>query len=32
MNESFYNEIKEILSSAKNKVYQTTNFTMVEAY
>ena len=32
MNASFYNEIKEILISARNKVYQTANFAMVEAY
>lgn len=32
MNESFYNEIKEILISARNKVYQTANFAMVEVY
>lgn len=32
MNEAFYKEIKEILISAKNKVYQTANFAMVEAY
>ena len=32
MNTSFYNEIKEILISARNKVYQTANFAMVEAY
>ena len=32
MNASFYNEIKEILISAINKVYQTANFAMVEAY
>ena len=31
MNASFYNEIKEILISARNKVYQTANFAMVEA-
>ena len=31
-NASFYNEIKEILISARNKVYQTANFAMVEAY
>lgn len=28
----FYKEIKEILISARNKVYQTANFAMVEAY
>ncbi|HIS46505.1 MAG TPA: cation transporting ATPase C-terminal domain-containing protein [Candidatus Scybalocola faecigallinarum] len=32
MNASFYKEIKEILISARNKVYQTANFAMVEAY
>ncbi len=32
MNTSFYNGIKEILISARNKVYQTANFAMVEAY
>ena len=32
MNASFYNEIKKILISARNKVYQTANFAMVEAY
>ena len=32
MNQNFYNEIKNILSKARNKVYQTTNFAMVEAY
>ena len=32
MNQSFYNEIKEILISARNKVYQIANFAMVEAY
>ena len=31
MKVSFYNEIKEILISARNKVYQTANFAMVEA-
>lgn len=31
MNEEFYNKIKEILISARNKVYQTANFAMVEA-
>ena len=30
MNASFYNEIKKILISARNKVYQTANFAMVE--
>ena len=28
MNEFFYKEIKEILISARNKVYQTANFAM----
>ena len=32
MNASFYNEIKEILISARTKVYQAANFAMVEAY
>lgn len=32
MNRIFYNEIKEILITARNKVYQTANFAMVEAY
>ena len=32
MNQDFYNEIKNILITAKNKVYQTANFAMVEAY
>ena len=32
MDEKFYNEIKKILISARNKVYQTANFAMVEAY
>ena len=32
MDKTFYNEIKEILISARNKVYQTANFAMVEAY
>lgn len=32
MNEIFYNEIKAVLISARNKVYQTANFAMVEAY
>lgn len=32
MNASFYNEIKEILILARNKIYQTANFAMVEAY
>ena len=32
MNKDFYNGIKEILVSARNKVYQTANFAMVEAY
>lgn len=32
MNKNFYNEIKNILSTARNKVYQSANFAMVEAY
>lgn len=32
MNEKFYNEIKNILNMARNKVYKTANFVMVEAY
>lgn len=32
MNASFYDEIKGILISARNKVYQTANSAMVEAY
>jgi predicted nuclease of restriction endonuclease-like (RecB) superfamily len=32
MNKEFYDGIKEILSTARNKVYQTANFAMVEAY
>lgn len=32
MENSFYNEIKKILVKARNKVYQTANFAMVEAY
>ena len=32
MNSNFYNEIKNILISARNKVYKTANFAMVEAY
>lgn len=32
MNQKFYNEIKDILTMARNKVYQTANFAMVEAY
>ena len=32
MNQKFYDEIKNILSTARNKVYQTANFAMVEAY
>ncbi len=32
MNSDFYNEIKNILISVRNKVYQTANFAMVEAY
>jgi hypothetical protein len=32
MNQNFYNEVKEILITARNKVYQTANFAMVETY
>ena len=32
MEQKFYNEIKNILLTARNKVYQTANFAMVEAY
>ena len=32
MNKVFYGEIKKILLDARNKVYQTANFAMVEAY
>ena len=32
MDREFYEGIKEILDSARNKVYQTANFAMVEAY
>ena len=32
MNQKFYNEVKAILITARNKVYQTANFAMVEAY
>lgn len=32
MNEKFYNEIKNILNTTRNKVYQTANFAMVEAH
>lgn len=32
MENNFYNEIKSILICARNKVYKTTNFAMVEAY
>ena len=32
MNGQFYGEIKKILTDARNKVYQTANFAMVEAY
>ena len=32
MENNFYNEIKNILISARNKVYHTANFAMVEAY
>lgn len=32
MNPKFYGEIKDILTMARNKVYQTANYAMVEAY
>ncbi len=32
MEQLFYEAIKEILLEARNKVYQTANFAMVEAY
>lgn len=32
MEQNFYDKIKKILSEARNKVYQTANFAMVEAY
>ena len=32
MEQQFYEQIKKILSDARNKVYQTANFAMVEAY
>lgn len=32
MDEKFYNEVKNILIIARNKVYKTTNFAMVEEY
>jgi len=32
MENDFYNEIKSILVNARNKVYHTANFAMVEAY
>lgn len=32
MNRNFYNEVKVILITARNKVNQTANFAMVEAY
>ena len=32
MNSKFYGEIKDILTMARNKVYQTANFAMVETY
>lgn len=32
MSMEFYSQIKEILSAARNKVYSTANFAMVEAY
>ncbi len=32
MNQQFYESIKAILQEARNRVYQTANFAMVEAY
>lgn len=32
LNQNFYNEIKTILTEARNKVYRSANFAMVEAY
>ena len=32
VDKSFYNQIKEILATARQKVYATANFAMVEAY
>ena len=32
MEQLFYEQIKKILSEARNKVYQSANFAMVEAY
>ena len=32
VNQNFYNEIRNILLTARNKVYHTANFAMVEAY
>lgn len=32
MEQQFYEQIRQILSEARNKVYQTANFAMVEAY
>lgn len=32
MEQQFYQQIKHILLEARNKVYQTANFVMVEAY
>lgn len=32
MDQKFYDEIRNILHTARNKVYQTANFAMVEAY
>ena len=32
MEQQFYEQNKRILSEARNKVYQTANFAMVEAY
>lgn len=32
MEQKFYEHIKKIISEARNKVYQTANYAMVEAY
>lgn len=32
MEQQFYEQIRQILSEARNKVYQTANFAMVEVY
>lgn len=32
MENNFYNEIKSILINARNKVYKTANFAMIESY